>query len=464
MKYKDKEWLEKEYVDNRRSMKDIADELQVSAMTVRKYIMKFEFKVRSKGEQRSLFYTSNKEKNDVKLTRYSNLPKNILLKDKKWLEKEYILKNKSLREIAKLCNISSRRPIVRALELHSIPVRDLKNARKARSIKGPEFRNHTNPDVNNLKKLKAMYESGQSLNSMKKKLKVGRSTIKRRLSLTDTSIRKPWIHRIGKNHSSDTKKKMSDIAAQQIKDGIRSSHVNSTRPTILLPDGRFVVTRSSYEKHYGEWLKQHDIPFTYESCVFDLKNGTSYIPDFYLSDTDEFIEIKGYLSDDQNAKYELFRKLYPDVKWKLLFKKDLEDLGIKLGLFKKVYMICGVSGSGKSWVCNQLSELIEYVSFDGNSNKYHVDLIRSIKGNVLYDPTINISTFIRRNSHEFDIRPIFIIENEDVIRKRIEKRNGKWKNSMLNRMNAINSRSNKYGEFSGTSSEVLQYLEDSITR
>lgn len=125
-----------------------------------------------------------------------------------------------------------------------------------------------------------------------------------------------------------------------------------------------------------------------------------------------------------------------------------------------VYMVCGVSGSGKSWVCNQLIDKFYYVSYDSTPKNKH---LRSIIENptdkpVLYDPPIKISTFIKRNSHQFDIRPIFIIEDEITIRARLKARGGNWTESAANRMRAIDARTKKYGVFSGTSCQVLEYL------
>jgi len=125
-----------------------------------------------------------------------------------------------------------------------------------------------------------------------------------------------------------------------------------------------------------------------------------------------------------------------------------------------VYMVCGVSGVGKSWVCRQLTNMFNYVSYDEVPKKEHLRCI--IENNTgkhsLYDPSINISTFIKRNSHQFDIRPIFIIEDEATIRSRLSQRGGTFTESAINRMRAIDARTKKYGIFSGNSLQVLEYL------
>jgi group I intron endonuclease len=128
-----------------------------------------------------------------------------------------------------------------------------------------------------------------------------------------------------------------------------------------------------------------------------------------------------------------------------------------------VYLVCGVSGSGKSWVCNQLKDIANYVSFDDTPKSDHLTLLKESALPALYDPTFKISTFIKRNLESFDIRPVFIIESEDVIRARLLNRGGSFSEKTLNRMRAIDKRTVKYGIFSGTSQEVLDYLKKELT-
>lgn len=125
-----------------------------------------------------------------------------------------------------------------------------------------------------------------------------------------------------------------------------------------------------------------------------------------------------------------------------------------------IYLICGVSGAGKSWVCKQLVDKFHYVSFDGNPKKKHLELLSdpNISKPILHDLPIKISTFIKRNAYQFDIKPIFIVETQEVIEARLKARGGEWTESAAKRMQAIDARNKKYGVFSGTADEVLAYL------
>lgn len=460
VEYKNKEWLEEEYVNKQRSMLQIAKELGVSAMTVRKYIIKFGFSIRNKNQQRSLYYKSKAA--DAKET-YDVVPRHELLRDKEWLEKEYVVNRLSLRQIAELCGIKSRRTVKKALKFHGIAKRSLKEARNARSNKGPELRKHKNPLVNDIGYLQCLYDSGMSIRSIADKLDIGYTTVIHRLNIADVKRRDPWEHRVGSKHSEETRMKMSETVAQQFVDGARKSYSNAQRATILFPDGSFRSVRSSYEKHYIKYLKTNNIPFEYENKSFELSNGGIYIPDFYLPDTDEYVEIKGYLSDEQSAKYELFRKEYPDIKWKMLFKHDLIELGINPKPFPDIYMLIGAPASGKSWVCNQILDQFEYISYDKNIKKNHLKLLRALsKKPKLYDPTFKISTIIRRHSDEFNFHIICIKETEDVLKERIANRGGKMTDTIMKRNKQVEKRYIKYGStksFIGTSTEVLEYLK-----
>jgi DNA-directed RNA polymerase subunit RPC12/RpoP len=85
--------------------------------------------------------------------------------------------------------------------------------------------------------------------------------------------------------------------------------------------------RSSWEKYYAKYLDKNNIKWLYESKTFDLGN-TTYTPDFYLPETNEYIEIKGYWREDAKIKFNLFKEKYKDLKIRVIDK--LSDLGNKL--------------------------------------------------------------------------------------------------------------------------------------
>ncbi len=85
--------------------------------------------------------------------------------------------------------------------------------------------------------------------------------------------------------------------------------------------------RSGWEVKYAKWCDKNKIKWLYEPKTFVVKDKL-YIPDFYLSDKDLYIEIKGFWRNNAKTKFEMFKKLYPKIKIKLLYKTDLERLKI----------------------------------------------------------------------------------------------------------------------------------------
>jgi Zn ribbon nucleic-acid-binding protein len=128
-----------------------------------------------------------------------------------------------------------------------------------------------------------------------------------------------------------------------------------------------------------------------------------------------------------------------------------------------IFMVIGCSGSGKSWVCNQLKDDFQYISYDGSRKRNHIPgLMEHSSKPKLYDPPIKVSTFFKRHSHRFNIRCVAILETDDVVKERIKIRGGIWTNSISKRNAVMVKRAAKYGEFSGTSQEVLDYLKAQI--
>jgi transposase-like protein len=452
----DKEWLANEYVTQQKSMSTIAKEIGVTKAIVSKYIKRYGFPQRSAGEAKTLTakqkgYVPNVEK-----------AKTFLL-DKEWLYKRYILEGASTRNIADEAGLKNRSAVKKALEKFQIPIRSLKEARHNRTIQGKE---HRRPNPNIVGKedyIIEQYTAGKAVRVLKEELGATSSSIQKILTTANITLRDCNEARIGQHHSEETKLKMSQTAIDQILSGTRSSHGNGKRMTCLTPNDGFVVMRSSWEKKYAEYLKNNKIDFFYEPKAFQLSNNKSYVADFYLPATDEYIEIKGFLSEDQSDKYALFKTEYPNLKWKILYKESLIDLGLDLSKeLPTVYLVCGVPGAGKSWICEQLKDKINYISYDDTKNdEERLTLLRNTAIS-LYDPTFKISTFIKRYSHEFNLIPLFIIEKEETLKERLIGRGGEWTESLTRRIIAIDSRSKKYGQFSGTSQEVLNYLKSQL--
>lgn len=140
---------------------------------------------------------------------------------------------------------------------------------------------------------------------------------------------------------------------------------------------------------------------------------------------------------------------------------------------KEVYLIVGVPGSGKSWVAKQVSDKFTYVHHDGfighiNHPEVYVkaikDAAKTAKKPILAEAPFSISQ-IKDPLEEagFDVKPVFILEDPDILKTRYETdptRDGKpLPKGHLTRMKTYEERAKLWGAFSGTSSEVLEFLK-----
>lgn len=141
-----------------------------------------------------------------------------------------------------------------------------------------------------------------------------------------------------------------------------------------------------------------------------------------------------------------------------LWAKD----NLKKGNKPMLYLIAGVSGSGKSWVCNQLSKQFNYISYDAVPKKQHLTLLLNPKNHnkpLLYDLSIKTSTFIKRHSKEFDIHFITIMGDFLQVKQQLKNRGGKITKGLYRRWIIMKNRTDQYAEFTGSASEVLSYLQ-----
>ena len=72
--------------------------------------------------------------------------------------------------------------------------------------------------------------------------------------------------------------------------------------------------RSNWEANFVRVLNAYKIKFEFEPTVFSfpIKRGVKgYTPDFYLTATDEWVEMKGYLDSKSKTKIKRFKRYYP---------------------------------------------------------------------------------------------------------------------------------------------------------
>jgi hypothetical protein len=133
-----------------------------------------------------------------------------------------------------------------------------------------------------------------------------------------------------KNRSEELNKKIgskvSETVSKKMLEGSWHTYGNGKFNKKYIYNG--ILFDSSWEMKYAMWLDCSDIKW--ERCknrfsyVFDDRRK-NYIPDFYLPDTKEYIEIKGFTTDRDLAKWEQFPK---ELKLTILMEKELKDKGV----------------------------------------------------------------------------------------------------------------------------------------
>lgn len=155
-------------------------------------------------------------------------------------------------------------------------------------------------------------------------------------------------------------------------------------------------------------------------------------------------------------------------------------------MISTVYLIIGVSGSGKSWVSRQLKEKFLYLPHDrcwehysakpdeGDDPKWgppgckstHLSQILS-KAKDSDKPLITEVPFGERQLKEdlegrgIKVVPIFIIEDPEIVARRYQNREGKpLPKNVYTRASTIIDRAKEWNAFFGTSSQVLEHLKN----
>lgn len=150
-----------------------------------------------------------------------------------------------------------------------------------------------------------------------------------------------------------------------------------------------------------------------------------------------------------------------------------------------VYLVCGVSGSGKSWVCRQLKEKFSYVPHDKcwshptakpsdgpdpkwgpkGSKSIHTDVI-SLVAKMSQRPIVTECPFGERQvrteleAKGLKVIPIFVVEEPGVVARRYQSREGKpIPAAAFSRASSIIDRAREWKSFHGTSDQVLEHLK-----
>lgn len=142
-------------------------------------------------------------------------------------------------------------------------------------------------------------------------------------------------HMLGKNLSIESKQKISNKMKEN-NNGITKTKWFSIFSSY---DNKNINVQGTWEYKFAEYLNKNNILWTRYNKTFDYKNHENdfihkYTPDFYLIETDEYIEVKGYWWKSKNGRVDDKRKMLnvieqnKDYTFKIFLKEDLKILGV----------------------------------------------------------------------------------------------------------------------------------------
>jgi len=111
--------------------------------------------------------------------------------------------------------------------------------------------------------------------------------------------------------------------------GSRRLILREPPPLANSSEGRFAALLDAYGIRWEH--EPHSFPIEFD----ESGEPTGYFtPDFYLVDTDEYIELtvaRQRLCTKKNRKLRLLHELYPDVKCRIIYRNDYQRLALKYG-------------------------------------------------------------------------------------------------------------------------------------
>jgi hypothetical protein len=133
-------------------------------------------------------------------------------------------------------------------------------------------------------------------------------------------------------HTREQKEKISEARSRQIEEKGGGGFLDVAWYKIQNISGETYNVRGTWEFKYAQYLNSRKILWNRNAIFkYEKKDGIrkTYIPDFYLPESNEYHEVKGYFSESDKEKIALVEQRN-GVHITLLFKKDLESLGIQL--------------------------------------------------------------------------------------------------------------------------------------
>ena len=134
----------------------------------------------------------------------------------------------------------------------------------------------------------------------------------------------------GKKHSKESREHLSEVQSKLLEEKGNGGFLDVKYYDLKNINNEDFKVRGTWELKYGIYLNNKNILWKRKVYLKYENEGIlkTYSPDFYLPETNEYIEIKGFFSDYDKEKMKLVDE-YNNIKVIVLQKKDLENIGIK---------------------------------------------------------------------------------------------------------------------------------------
>lgn len=134
-------------------------------------------------------------------------------------------------------------------------------------------------------------------------------------------------------HTQATKEKISKARTEYLATTGKGGFPNVGWYRVANHMQEVYILRGTWEKSYAEYLNAKGIKWTRGRVIlYRTEDGGlhRYTPDFYIIESDTFVEIKGYFSEKDQLKMKLVQEQNPSLKISILRKDELEELGVIL--------------------------------------------------------------------------------------------------------------------------------------
>jgi len=141
-------------------------------------------------------------------------------------------------------------------------------------------------------------------------------------------IKRGHINRSISTNNDEYRAKLSAAVTAGIMKRVKAGTWHTSFKKTRTYDYKGERLHGKWELEYAKWLDNNNIkwkrPKDRFHYIFEEKDHY-YTPDFYLVDTNEYVEIKGYETDKDRAKWKYFK-----LKLIILKGKDLRAMGINV--------------------------------------------------------------------------------------------------------------------------------------